>query len=317
MAIFNTVQLTKLCKNRCPIQQDTLPCLDSGQVDEIAFMVQFQTYELKWALKSRQQFKLCAAKKGKEMREAKKRKFLAPEFKAKVGLEALRGVKTSNEIGQEYGVHPVQVGQWKKAIQAQAKTLFEGKRGPQRTAAHQEPELLYSEIGQAEGGTRLAQKKVRDEPVMMRQTWIDKEDAVAVVRQCVLAGVSRATIYARQTPRPIADGDLLLNRPIDEEYTRRPFYGSRKMVIFLQGSGHAVNRKRVQRLMRRLGLAGMAPGPNTSGAHPEHKIYPYLLRGVPVVRPNQVWSTDVTYIRLARGFVYLARIPMRRDLLTV
>ena len=89
MAIFNTVQLTKLCKNRCPIQQDTLPCLDSGQVDEIAFMVQFQTYELKWALKSRQQFKLCAAKKGKEMREAKKRKFHAPEFKAKVGLEAL------------------------------------------------------------------------------------------------------------------------------------------------------------------------------------------------------------------------------------
>ena len=129
-----------------------------------------------------------------------------------------------------------------------------------------------------------------------------------MVRQCVLAGVSRATIYAQQTPRPVADGDLLLSRLIDEEYTRRPFYGSRKMVIFLQGSGHAVNRKRVQRLMRRLGLAGMAPGPNTSGAHPEHKVYPYLLRGVPVVRPNQVWSTDVTYIRLAHGFVYLVAI---------
>ena len=81
------------------------------------------------------------------MREAKTRKYHSPEFKAKVGLEALRGAKTINEIGQEYGVHPVQVGQWKKEIQAQASTLFEGKRGPKPVAAHREPELLYSEIG--------------------------------------------------------------------------------------------------------------------------------------------------------------------------
>ena len=81
------------------------------------------------------------------MREAKKRKFHTAEFKAKVGLEAVRGVKTINQIGQEYGVHPVQVGQWKKEIQEQASTLFEGKRGPKPLAAHLEPDLLYSEIG--------------------------------------------------------------------------------------------------------------------------------------------------------------------------
>jgi len=81
------------------------------------------------------------------MSEAKKRKVHAPEFKAKVGLEALRGVKTINEIGLEYGVHPVQVGQWKKEIQEQASTLFEGKRGPKPIADHQEPDRLYSEIG--------------------------------------------------------------------------------------------------------------------------------------------------------------------------
>ena len=81
------------------------------------------------------------------MSEPKKRKVPTPEFKAKVGLEAVRGMKTLNEIGQEYGVHPVQVGLWKKAILEQAKTLFEGKRGPKPMAAHQEPELLYSEIG--------------------------------------------------------------------------------------------------------------------------------------------------------------------------
>ena len=79
--------------------------------------------------------------------EAKKRKVHTPEFKAKVGLEALQGVKTVNEIGQQYGVHPAQVGQWKKEIQERAKTLFEGKRGPKPIAEHQEPDLLYSEIG--------------------------------------------------------------------------------------------------------------------------------------------------------------------------
>lgn len=129
-----------------------------------------------------------------------------------------------------------------------------------------------------------------------------------MVQQCVLAGVSRATIYAHQKPRWTDESDLILIRLIDEEYTRHPFYGSRKMVIFLGTAGHAVNRKRVQRLMRQMGLVAMAPGPNTSRAHPEHKVYPYLLRGVPVTRPNQVWSTDITYIRLARGFAYLVAI---------
>jgi putative transposase len=102
--------------------------------------------------------------------------------------------------------------------------------------------------------------------------------------------------------------DLLISRLIDEEYTRHPFYGSRRMVVFLGKEGHLVNRKRVQRLMREMGLVGMAPGPNTSRKHPEHKVYPYLLRGVPIMRPNQVWSTNITYIRLAHGFVYLVAI---------
>jgi putative transposase len=143
---------------------------------------------------------------------------------------------------------------------------------------------------------------------MTRQGWIDKGDAVPIVQQCTLAGVSRATIYAQQKPKLDDESDLLLCRLIDEEFTRHPFYGSRKMVVFLKVAGHTINRKRVQRLMRQIGLAAIAPGPNTSRPHPEHKIYPYLLRGVPVVRTNQVWSTDITYIRLPRGFVYLVAI---------
>lgn len=102
--------------------------------------------------------------------------------------------------------------------------------------------------------------------------------------------------------------DQLLLQLIDEEYTRHPFFGSRKIRVYLRSLSHKVNRKCVQRLMRILGLAGMAPGPNTSKAHPQHKVYPYLLRGLDIVRPNQVWSTDITYIRLPSGFVYLVAI---------
>lgn len=141
--------------------------------------------------------------------------------------------------------------------------------------------------------------------------WIDGEDELPLSRQCELAEVPRATVYRRRAAKMTQEAsvmDLLLCRLIDEEYTSRPFYGSRRMVVFLRAAGHTVNRKRVQRLMRSMGLAGMAPGPNTSRAHPKHKVYPYLLRGVPVTRPNQVWSTDITYIRLARGFAYLVAV---------
>ena len=146
-----------------------------------------------------------------------------------------------------------------------------------------------------------------------RLGWIEaKHEKLPLTRQCELAGVPRASVYRwmdavnRQVRED--EDDLTLRTLIDEEYTSRPFYGSRRIVVFLHAAGHVVNRKRVQRLMRSMGLAGMAPGPNTSRAHPQHKVYPYLLRGVRVTRPNQVWSTDITYIRLARGFAYLVAI---------
>ena len=154
----------------------------------------------------------------------------------------------------------------------------------------------------------MAQKKVRDQPTVTRLSWISGGGELTQKRQCTLAGVARATVYANRKPALVIEIDVLLKRLIDEEYTRHPFYGSRKMVVYLGRCGHKVNRKRAQRLMRSMGLAAIAPGPNTSWAHPQHKVYPYLLRGVAVVRPNQVWSTDITYIRLERGFAYLVAI---------
>ena len=143
---------------------------------------------------------------------------------------------------------------------------------------------------------------------MTRLDWIDAADPVALTRQCELAGVARSTVYAHQQVRPMPVEDVALSHLLDELYTAHPFYGTRRMVVALRQLGHTVNRKRVQRLMRGMGLAGMAPGPNTSQVHPGHKVYPYLLRGVSVTRPNQVWSTDITYCRLPRGFVYLVAI---------
>jgi len=141
-----------------------------------------------------------------------------------------------------------------------------------------------------------------------RKQWVSSSEPLPVTRQCELTGVARSSVYADQLATVASDEELELFRLIDVEYTRHPFYGSRKIRKYLRDLGYKINRKRVQRLMQVLGLAGMAPGPNTSRPHPEHRVYPYLLRGVTVTHPNHVWSTDITYIRLARGFVYLVAV---------
>jgi putative transposase len=129
---------------------------------------------------------------------------------------------------------------------------------------------------------------------------------LSIGRQCELLGLARSSFYyepAAETP-----ANLALMRLIDRRYTDCPFYGSRKMTIWLQGVGHAVNRKRVQRLMRRMGLEAVYPKPKLSAAGQGHKVFPYLLRGVTIQRVGQVWSTDITYIPLASGFMYLAAV---------
>ena len=141
-------------------------------------------------------------------------------------------------------------------------------------------------------------------PVEVRKPWVSVAEPLALIRQCELTGVARSTVYAPPRVAVPDEQELTLLGLIDAQYTRHPFYGSRKIGVYLRGLGHSINRKRVQRLMGMLGLAGMAPGPDTSHAHPQHKVYPYVLRGVEVIRPNHVWSTDITYIRLAHGFVY-------------
>jgi putative transposase len=129
---------------------------------------------------------------------------------------------------------------------------------------------------------------------------------ISLRRQCELLGVNRSGLYYE--PAGESEENLRLMRLVDEQYTRAPFYGSRKMTEWLATQGQVVNRKRVSRLMALMGLAAVYPKPRLSQPGEGHKIYPYLLRGVSVERVNQVWSTDITYIRMAQGFVYLVAV---------
>jgi putative transposase len=140
-----------------------------------------------------------------------------------------------------------------------------------------------------------------------RRALLDRhESQLSIRRQCVLLGVARSGVY--RPPRPANDNDLALTRRIDELFTAWPFLGSRRLATLLRADGHAINRKRVQRLMRQMGIAALGPKPRTTTPAPGHKIYPYLLRDLAIERPNQVWAADITYIPIGRGFLYLVAI---------
>ncbi len=129
---------------------------------------------------------------------------------------------------------------------------------------------------------------------------------LSVVRQCSMLSISRSSVYAR--PDETDEYDLELMSLIDRQYLVRPYYGSRRMTVWLKAQGHLVNRKRVQRLMRLMGIEAIYRRPNTSKPSPQHKVYPYLLRDLEISRVNQVWASDITYIPMARGFMYLVVI---------
>ncbi len=139
-----------------------------------------------------------------------------------------------------------------------------------------------------------------------RRALVDRNDAVSIRKQCVLLGVARSRFY--RPPRPANDDDLALTRRIDELFTAWPFLGSRRMAAMLRAEGHAINRKHVQRLMRRMGIAALGPKPRTTKAAPGHRIFPYLLRNLAIDRPNQVWAADITYVPIGRGFLYLVAV---------
>jgi len=142
---------------------------------------------------------------------------------------------------------------------------------------------------------------------LARLSLIDRADPLlSIVAQCRLLKVARSTLYYR--PAPVSTDDLAVMRRLDEQYLATPFYGARRMVAVLRRDGWAVNRKRVRRLMGVMGIEAIYQKPNTSRRHPDHKVYPYLLRDLVIERANQVWCADITYIPMAKGFVYLVAV---------
>jgi putative transposase len=140
-----------------------------------------------------------------------------------------------------------------------------------------------------------------------RRAKLDRDHPLlSVRRQCGMLGIARSGVY--RLPRPANDDDSALLRRIDELFTRWPFLGSRRMTAMLRAEGRTINRKRVQRLMRRMGIVALGPKPRTTKPAPGHTIFPYLLRDMTVERANQVWAADITYIPIGRGFLYLVAV---------
>jgi putative transposase len=136
---------------------------------------------------------------------------------------------------------------------------------------------------------------------------VDRQhSSLSIVRQCRLLDIGRSGLYYQ--PKGISEEDLTLMKLIDRQYLTTPFYGARKIAAWLKSQGQRVNRKRVRRLMRLMGLKAIYRRPRTSKPAPGHKIYPYLLGGMKITRPNQVWAADITYIPMARGFLYLVAV---------
>ena len=140
-----------------------------------------------------------------------------------------------------------------------------------------------------------------------RRGMVDREHLLlSIARQCALLGVARSSLYYR--PREASGENLALMQAMDRQYLDTPFYGSRRMKVWLAREGRYVSRKRVQRLMRIMGLRAIYRSPRTSRPAPEHRVYPYLLEKIRVTRPNQAWAVDITYLPMARGFLYLVAI---------
>lgn len=135
---------------------------------------------------------------------------------------------------------------------------------------------------------------------------IDRSHTLSLTRQARALGISRGSVY--YLPRSVSEVDLALMRRIDELHLDYPFAGSRMLQGLLIGEGYRIGRVKVRNLMKRMGIEAIYRRPNTSKPEPGHKVYPYLLRKLPVTRPNQVWAMDITYIPMARGYVYLAAV---------
>ncbi|WP_299154369.1 IS3 family transposase [uncultured Tateyamaria sp.] len=236
-----------------------------------------------------------------------KRKQHHPEFKAKVALEALKGEETVSELASRFGVHPTMIHQWKRALLEGASGVFDrgGRKAPE--VDEEQVKDLHAKIGELAVANDFLARKLKPLDRLVRCRMIEPNlPGLSVGKQCALLSISRSSFYYE--PKGESEMNLDLMRVIDKQFLETPFYGVRQMTWHLRNEDHFVNEKRIRRLMRLMGLMPIYQKPNTSKAAKGHKIYPYLLRGLRVDRPNQVWCADITYLPMRRGFLYLVAI---------
>ncbi|MGR5308312.1 IS3 family transposase [Vibrio mediterranei] len=235
----------------------------------------------------------------------RKRRNHSPEFKAKVALDAARGDKTVAELAQKYNLHANQISTWKKELLENAAMIFASESQSGKDSS-EEVDKLHAKIGQLTMENGFFGQSARSLDRAQRKSSLVKSTQLPIKRQCELLCIARSTAYYQ--PIGLSAEEIELRRMIDEIHLQYPFMGSRRIRNELAKKGHNVNRKRVVRLMRDMGIGAIYPKPRTTLANKAHKVYPYLLRDIEVTYPNQAWAIDITYIPMAKGFLYLVAI---------
>ena len=227
----------------------------------------------------------------------------SPAFKARVALEAIKGEKTLAELAQQFDVHANQITTWRTQ-------LLEGAAGVFGPGGGAEPAIdvkrLHAKIGELTLENNFGRSARQGGSVAERKAMIDRAHDLPVSRQARALGISRGSVY--YLPKPASVIDLAIMRRMDELHLDYPFAGSRMLRDLLRQEGFVIGRLRVASLMKKMAIDAIYRRPNTSKPTPGHKVYPYLLRKLAITRPNQVWATDISYIPMARGFVYLVAI---------
>jgi len=241
-----------------------------------------------------------------------KRKQYTPELKATIVMEVLREERTLNEIAASYGIHPNLLSRWKIEFIKNAARVFDNAAAEvekTKLLYEREKDELLKQIGQLTYENAWLKKNpvnstTREERLHLVEA---KNETISVTRQTALLGINRTSLYYK--PVPICDEVYQIKRLIDEIYTAHPEFGYRRMTKYLNKKYNiSINRKRTRHYMREMGIHGFCPGPNLSKRIHRKYLYPYLLAGMTIDRPNQVWSIDITYCRMKRGFMYLAAI---------
>lgn len=230
-----------------------------------------------------------------------------PAEKAKIALEAIKGELSMVQISSQYGVHVTQIKAWKAQALEALQNGFDKKPDKLKEQNAILVDKLYSQIGQLTIECEWLKKNLSSLNFEQRKTMIDKKERLSLRRQCVLLNIAKSTIYYKQRPT-ITEVELAIINKIDEIYTAHPYFGTRRMSRELIDYGIYVGRDFIRKAYNILGIGAIYPKINLSKRNHQHKIYPYLLRNLLINYVNQVWSIDITYIRLKHGFAYLVAI---------